>query len=266
MQPHAGVIIVFSLDHLDTLRTAEIGRVLHFFPAGARILEIGAGTGKQALELRQHGFDVTAIEIPDSNYAADRVYPIVDYDGRHIPLPTAHFDVVFSSNVLEHVPDLKQMHAEIKRVLKPSGICIHILPTHAWRFWTTLAAYPDAILFLISSAPDLLPKEALHRSEVNRLANKWYRTIRSFVGRCLPRRHGERGNFVSELWLFHPRWWRYNFKENGFTIIDDQPSGLFYTGHMLIGARLRLAQRTRLAPLLGSACQIFRLKPNGTDA
>lgn len=236
-----------------------------FFPPGAQILEIGAGTGQQALELQRRGFDVTAIEIPDSNYAANRVYPIVDYDGRHIPLPTGRFDVVFSSNVLEHVPDLKQMHAEIRRVLKPSGICIHVLPTHAWRFWTTLAAYPDAILFLMSSAPDLLPKEALHRSEVNRLTNKWYQTIRSFVGRCLPRRHGERGNTLSELWLFHPRWWRRNFEENGFTVIDDQPSGLFYTGHMVLGARLSLTQRERLAPMLGSACQIFRLKPAHTQ-
>lgn len=256
---------MFSIDHLDTLRIAEIEKVLPLFPTNVRILEIGAGTGQQALELQQRGFDVIAIEIPDSNYVANRVYPIVDYDGRHIPLPTGHFDVVFSSNVLEHVPDLKQMHAEIRRVLKPSGICIHILPTHAWRFWTTLAAYPDAILFLMSSAPDLLPKEALHRGEVNRLANKWYRTIRSFVGRCLPRRHGERGNTLSELWLFHPRWWRRNFGENGFTVIDDQPSGLFYTGHMVLGARLSLAQRERLAPLLGSACQIFRLRPVHTQ-
>lgn len=252
---------MFSLRHLDTLRIAEIDKVLPFFPPGATILEVGAGTGQQALELQQRGFDVTAIEVPASNYAANRVYPIVDYDGRHIPLPTGLFDVVFSSNVLEHVPDLKQMHAEIRRVLKPSGICIHILPTHAWRFWTTLASYPDAILFLSSSAPDLLPKNALHRGEVNRLANKWYRTIRSFVGRCLPRRHGERGNTFSELWLFHPRWWRRNFEENGFAVIDDQPSGLFYTGHMVLGARLSLAQRARLAPLLGSACQIFRLRP-----
>ena len=78
---------MFSLKHLDTLRIAEIDKVLPFFPPGAQILEIGAGTGQQALELQRRGFDVTAIEIPDSNYAANRVYPIVDYDGRHIPLP-----------------------------------------------------------------------------------------------------------------------------------------------------------------------------------
>lgn len=252
---------MFSLEYLDTLRTAEIEKVLPFFPVNARILEIGAGTGKQALELRRHGFDVTAIEIQDSNYAANRAYPIIDYDGRHIPLPTHEFDAVFSSNVLEHVPDLQQMHAEIKRVLKPSGICVHVLPTHTWRFWTTLAAYPDAILFLISSASDLLPKPASPAGESDPLTKRWYRTLRSFVGRCLPRRHGERGNTVTELWFFHPQWWRRNFTANGFTVVDDRPLGLFYTGHMVAGARLSIAQRARLAPLLGSACQIFCLKP-----
>jgi len=33
------------------------------------------------------------------DYAAQRVFPIRDYDGRTIPLPDASVDVVFSSNV-----------------------------------------------------------------------------------------------------------------------------------------------------------------------
>src|SRR5438105_12903604 len=104
---------MFSYEHLDALRAAEIERVVPFFPAGARVLEIGAGTGKQALELQRRGFEVSAIELADSNYAAHRVFPIKDYDGRSIPLPDASVDVVFSSNVLEHVPDLSRMHTGI---------------------------------------------------------------------------------------------------------------------------------------------------------
>jgi hypothetical protein len=81
------------------------------------------------------------------------------------------------------------------------------------------------------------------------------------VGVCLPRRHGERGNIVSELWLFHPRWWRRNFEENGFAVVADEPMGLFYTGHALIGRRLSFARRVRLARVLGSSCHLFRLVP-----
>jgi 2-polyprenyl-3-methyl-5-hydroxy-6-metoxy-1,4-benzoquinol methylase len=122
---------MFCLAHLDAVRAAEIELIASHLRPGARILEIGAGTGQQARELARRGFDITAIEIASSNYSAERVFPIVDYDGRVIPFADASFDIVFSSNVLEHVPDLAQMNREIRRVLRPGGICVHAMPTHA---------------------------------------------------------------------------------------------------------------------------------------
>jgi SAM-dependent methyltransferase len=252
---------VQSFDHLDAIRGAEIDRVAAYLPAGARILEIGAGTGQQALELERRGFDVTAIEVASSSYAAYRVFPIVDYDGRIIPLPDASVDLVFTSNVLEHVPCLARLHAEIRRVLAPGGACIHVLPTHTWRFWTTLTSYLEAISFSVSSLPQLLPRAMPRGAELQRLGDAWYRTARHTVGLCLPRRHGERGNVVSELWLFHPRWWRRNFRSNRFTVIVDEPMGLFYTGEVLLGTRLGITSRARLARVLGSSCHLFKLVP-----
>jgi SAM-dependent methyltransferase len=252
---------VLSLDHLDAIRVAEIDKIASFFPAGARILEIGAGTGKQALELQRRGFEVTAIDVAASNYSGDRVFPIQDYDGRTIPLPDASVDVAFSSNVLEHVSDLPRLHAEIRRVLAPGGSCIHVVPTHTWRLWSTLTSYLEAISFSVSSLPQLVPRAVPRGAELGRLRDAWYRTARHAIGLCLPRRHGERGNVVSELWLFHPRWWRRNFQDNGFALIDDTPMGLFYTGQALLGRRLGLAKRKRLARVLGSSCHLFKLVP-----
>ena len=115
--------------------------------------------------------------------------------------------------------------------------------------------------FSTSSLPRLFPQATPRAAELQRLREAWYRTARHTVGLCLPRRHGERGNVISELWLFHPRWWRRNFRDNGFAVVGDEPMGLFYTGEVLFGLRLGLAKRERLARVLGSSCHLFRLVP-----
>lgn len=256
---------MFSHQHIDAIRRAEIDKVASFLPVGARVLEIGAGTGRQALELQQRGFTVTAIEVPDLNYAAHRLFPIVDYDGRIIPLSDASIDVVFSSNVLEHVRDLAPLHAEIKRVLVRDGMCLHVLPTHVWRLWTTVASFPDALLYLARLLPQLVPQALSHDVEIRRLSEVCHLTARHVAGRCFPRRHGATGNLISETWLFHPNRWRRDFLENGFAVVHDEPMGLFYTGNMLFGTLLRPPQREKLARVLGSACHLFQLVPARMD-
>ncbi len=172
---------MFQIEYLNRLRAAEIAKVAAHIPARARVLEIGAGTGQQALELKRLGFDVAAIELKESAYSGARVFPITDYDGAHIPFPDASFDVVFSSNALEHVRDLAGMHAEIKRVLKPDGLCVHVLPTHAWRFWSSLTAYPNAL-------------RHLGRAIKGGGRREWGVALRWLGSAALQPRHGERGH------------------------------------------------------------------------
>lgn len=229
-----------NLDLLAEIRAWEINRAVGFLPLRGRVLEVGAGTGQQAAALARHGFDVTGIELADSLYVGARVFPITNYDGNRIPFPDGSFDAVYSSNVLEHVADLARMHAEIMRVLKPDGRVVHVLPTHHWRLWTSLAAIPLALMSI------------RHCTSLRQVARRLLSPLRQ-------QRHGERGNVVTEFWYFHPRWWRRELTANGYDIVGDSPMGLFYTGHLLMGGRLGMVARSRLSVLLGSACHVFVL-------
>jgi SAM-dependent methyltransferase len=252
---------VFSLEQLHAIRAAEIETIAVFLRQGARILEIGAGTGQQALALSRRGFSVEATEIPDSTYKDSRVFPVVDYDGSHIPFADGSMDIVFSSNVLEHVPDLHQINAEIRRVLKLDGYCIHIMPTHSWRFWTTATAFPDAFLYASTLKSQMLPNGFPTTTALRQTAMAWWGAAKHLSRPFRQRRHGERGNLLTETWLFHPSWWRRAFKTDGFEVVRDLPMGLFYTGNMVLGTHLSIAQRTKLCRYLGSACHLFEVRP-----
>ena len=49
---------------------------------------------------------------------------------------------MFSSNTLEHVKQLDILLKEMRRVLKPRGTMVHILPTSAWRLCDKSRALP----------------------------------------------------------------------------------------------------------------------------
>jgi len=50
--------------------------------------------------------------------------------GRYrIPFEDSAFDFVFSNSVLEHVQDLSGALTEIRRVLRPGGVSLHLLPS-----------------------------------------------------------------------------------------------------------------------------------------
>ena len=64
-------------------------------------------------------------------------------DAHHIPRPDATFDTVICTEVLEHVPDPRQVVREMARVLRPGGVLVlavpfvypvHGAPADFWRF------------------------------------------------------------------------------------------------------------------------------------
>ena len=57
----------------------------------------------------------------------------------NIPFNDNYFDIIISSEVLEHTPDPILAIKELYRVLKPNGICIITTPNKVWYFSVYLA-------------------------------------------------------------------------------------------------------------------------------
>jgi SAM-dependent methyltransferase len=240
--------MVFSLAWLARVREWEIDQLAPLLPQGGAVLDLGAGTGQQSRLLAERGFRVTAIDLPASDYSGHREYPVLDYDGARFPLPDASIDCVFSSNVLEHVRSLDTLLAEQARVLRPGGYAVHVMPTASWRFWTTVAGFADIPAALVAAM---------------RAGHGLGGMARAVAARALPLRHGETGTAFSELVTFRIAHWRAVFARAGWRVTAARPIGLFYTGWQVVGPRLPLPARQRLARVLGSACALFVVAPPG---
>ncbi|WP_205479719.1 class I SAM-dependent methyltransferase [Sphingomonas arenae] len=104
-------------------------------PAGARILEIGCGTGHNLAMLGQFG-DVEAIEVdPAARAVAEQRLgrpvgsaPLPDLTG----VPERAFDMIASLDVIEHIEDDAAALASIARRLKPGARFLMTVPAHQW--------------------------------------------------------------------------------------------------------------------------------------
>ena len=251
---------MFSIEFLHVIREHEIEKIVKHIAPGARVLEIGGGTGYQAKRLAARGFLVASIDVGTTHYKRQRVFPVIEYDGKAFPFREAVFDVVFSSSVLEHVADLGQLYHESRRVLKKDGYCVHVMPTAVWRFWQGVANYVELLQRVAPLIPELVPRRfrlsewkrpAIVFEELGRLGKQYLR---------IPR-HGETGNALTELWTFSRRHWVKHFLRHNFVVIRTEAIGLFYTGHMVLGKHWGLRSRERVAKVLGSATMLYVVQP-----
>lgn len=248
-----------DVSYLNALRQFEVEQLLPLLPRTARILEFGAGTGQQARVIADHGFRVLGIDLVHSNYAGDRMFPIQDYDGSHVPIEDGSIDVIFSSNVLEHVENLDTIFQEFHRILRPNGICLHVLPTPSWRLWSFATAATASIR---SAARLPLTVVRFLVGSVSWPALK--ANVREAASGFVPRGHGTSVEGVSELWTFSRAAWRRKFQKHGFDITEDRPMGIFYTGTLLLGSKLPIPTRRQLSRLLGSATRYYKVRPSSS--
>jgi SAM-dependent methyltransferase len=198
-----------------------------------------------------------SIDLPNRPFPKPYLFPVQDYDGIQIPANDESFDLVFSSNVLEHVHSLPTILSEIRRVMKPNATAIHILPTPVWRFWTSVTHYGN--LLKVHLIPPLTASsngdEEVSKGEAPPKDSFLRRAKRAMFSEA----HGEYPNAVAELYYYSRRRWLRVFEENGFEMLEVGSNQLFYTGYALFPS-LPVRTRRALSRLLGNSCLVYVMK------
>ncbi len=103
--------------------------------AGDRVLDLGCGEGDLTAVLAQTGARALGVDVaPAALERARRRHPQLTFGLTPIDGPLAFddgsFDVVWSSEVIEHVADTARWLSEVRRVLVPGGRLLVTTPHH----------------------------------------------------------------------------------------------------------------------------------------
>lgn len=121
-----------------------VRRVLPELGPAPRILDLGCGEGGSCDYFRTLLPEATWIGLdiadsPEVNARKRQDAAFHTYDGVHVPFEDAHFDLVYSSQVFEHVRYPQELLREVRRVLRPGGYFVgstsHLEPYHSRSFW-----------------------------------------------------------------------------------------------------------------------------------
>jgi SAM-dependent methyltransferase len=218
------------------------------FPYG---LELGGGDGYQAGLISKFVQRLISTEINENRLArknSERVeYRICGAEEAAVLYSKKSFDIVFSSNLLEHVNDPVKTLQGIHGLLRDGGVAIHVMPSPFWKlcqFALYLPAHGMVLLERIARDPGLrnharearailreflqgittgsnASLDAMYELEMKNGNNPGVPRKRPSFPSALfmPRPHGISQTNWEEFRAFGKRRWRQTFHDAGFSLI-----------------------------------------------
>jgi len=155
-----GLIARFPLRrvHFREIRNAEDwGRFLRRFEVEcifetcvrrefSEAIELGCGSGLHSRHVASYCKHLTATEYDEGKLCAEGsenlTFAIADAQDLS-RFSDSSMDLVFSSNLLEHLPRVDDCLKECRRVVKSDGLIVHTLPSRTWMVFRLALFYPS---------------------------------------------------------------------------------------------------------------------------
>jgi methionine biosynthesis protein MetW len=180
--------------------------VIDALEPGERVLDSGCGPGFLAALLRDHGCEVTCMDVsrvgPERTRARGVDARQVDLDTEPAPFDDESFDTVIANSNLEHLFYMHRHVGELSRLVRPGGKFIWLVPNIGhWRYrlWLLAGRFP----YIPESPTDeyhiryvtayegkrLLREAGLTRIQLRGHAGTW---VRGLYPRLLVNKHTKR--------------------------------------------------------------------------
>jgi SAM-dependent methyltransferase len=207
---------------LHELRRLEFELTLKHVPlsAAAKVLEVGSGDGFQLGMLRRRFEHVLAI---DPRRAPAGRSGFVFAHAEALPFSDGCFDLVFSSNVFEHLQDRRQSVEEVVRILRPGGYIAHIMPSRIWKA-ASLLMNPACYALHLAGKWSLQRRRGSPPGEAPTGPPLPRATLGGLFNRCFrPPVHGTFSSHLAEFWAFGKSSWRESLSHPRLEVAAEVP-------------------------------------------
>lgn len=136
-----------AIEQIELFKS-EISKTCNIDFTGKKLLEIGAGVGTFLITARKdYGIEAIGIEPSKDEFSPFNEISnalleeynlpkniVINGAAENLPFPDESFDLIYSTNVLEHVQDPQKVLRESIRVLKVGGFLQFVIPSY-FSFW-----------------------------------------------------------------------------------------------------------------------------------
>ncbi|MCK4782960.1 MAG: class I SAM-dependent methyltransferase, partial [Desulfobacteraceae bacterium] len=253
-------------EYLHGIRKRELDILFSHLPEDKifdKSLELGAGDGFQSEILAKRVKHLISTDINPQRLRKESSvnieYKICDAELIDTYFEEKSFDFIFSSNLLEHLPDPERALQGIYRILKDDGITAHIVPSPFYKLAQMFLFYPNLLITKLEALMEtespfgfLAEKISIYMKKQNQRnaqlsANQMGNNPKVLTGRRYsalrklfwPVPHGASDSNWKEFQDWNHKRWLNIFSKSGFTVIK-VAKGPVFSGYGFGFDRIRI--------------------------